>query len=138
MSYAYDGLNDFTSIQSPDTGSTAKTFNAAGNVLTSTDARGDTTTYTYDAPERANQRDLRGRQDHCVAVRPRNQGDRTPHQNDRSKRFHFMELRITTGGSFRSADYRGGELDDGYAYNFSGTTRKHDLSFGQATYLSYD
>jgi RHS repeat-associated protein len=34
------------------TGTTSKTYDAAGNVLTSTDARGKTTTYTYDALNR--------------------------------------------------------------------------------------
>ena len=51
-SYTYDGLDNLNSVQSPDTGTTAKTYDAAGNVVTSTDARGKTTTYTYDALNR--------------------------------------------------------------------------------------
>ena len=51
-SYVHDGLDDVTSLGSPDTGVTANTYDAAGNLVTSTDARGDTTTYTYDALNR--------------------------------------------------------------------------------------
>ena len=51
-SYAHDGLDDVTSLSSPDTGVTAKTYDAAGNPVSSTDARGNTTTYTYDALNR--------------------------------------------------------------------------------------
>ncbi|MRV76627.1 type IV secretion protein Rhs, partial [Duganella sp. FT92W] len=50
--YTSDGLGNRTGLASPDTGSTARTFDLAGNVLTSTDARGKVTTYTYDALNR--------------------------------------------------------------------------------------
>ena len=50
--YDVTGLSTVTSQSSPDTGLTSRTFDAAGNVLTSRDARGRTTTYTYDALHR--------------------------------------------------------------------------------------
>jgi RHS repeat-associated protein len=50
--YSYDGLSDATGQVSPDTGTTSRTFDAAGNVLTSTDAKGITATNGYDALDR--------------------------------------------------------------------------------------
>jgi YD repeat-containing protein len=47
-SYANNWLDLPTTVTSPDAGVTAKTYDAAGNVLTSRDARGQTTTYLYD------------------------------------------------------------------------------------------
>jgi YD repeat-containing protein len=41
-----------TGQTSPDTGATSRTFDAAGNVLTRTDAKGITATNTYDAANR--------------------------------------------------------------------------------------
>ena len=43
-------LSDYRQ-SSPDTGSTQYTYDAKGNLLTSTDARGKTTTYVYDSLE---------------------------------------------------------------------------------------
>jgi RHS repeat-associated protein len=51
-SYAYGGLGDQIGQASPDTGQTVNTFDAAGNELTSTDARGAVATYVYDALNR--------------------------------------------------------------------------------------
>lgn len=49
-SYSYDGLNNLNQQTSPDTGTTTHTsFDAAGNLLTSIDAKNQQTTYTYDA-----------------------------------------------------------------------------------------
>jgi RHS repeat-associated protein len=50
--YSYDGLDDQTGLQSPDTGSSSDTFDAAGNRLTHTDAKGVVSTRTYDAINR--------------------------------------------------------------------------------------
>jgi len=50
--YSVDGLGNVTQLQSPDTGTTQSTFDAAGNLLTSTDARGKVSTYAYDALNR--------------------------------------------------------------------------------------
>jgi YD repeat-containing protein len=50
--YSYDGLSDTTGQQNPDTGATSRTFDAAGNMLTSTDAKGITATMSYDALNR--------------------------------------------------------------------------------------
>lgn len=50
--YTYDGLDDQTGLQSPDTGNSSDAFDAAGNRLTHTDARGVVSTSTYDALNR--------------------------------------------------------------------------------------
>ncbi|HTO47861.1 MAG TPA: RHS repeat-associated core domain-containing protein [Burkholderiales bacterium] len=50
--YTLDGLGNLTQQLSPDTGATGNTPDAAGNLLTSTDAKGQTTAYTYDALNR--------------------------------------------------------------------------------------
>lgn len=50
--YTYDGLDNQTQLQSPDTGTTLYTHDRAGNVLTQTDARGVVVTHTYDALNR--------------------------------------------------------------------------------------
>lgn len=47
--YLHNGLGDLTQRQSPDTGATTYGPNSAGNKATRTDARGRTTTMTYDA-----------------------------------------------------------------------------------------
>jgi YD repeat-containing protein len=47
-----DGLGNLTQQASPDTGTTANTPDAAGNLLTQTDAKNQTTTYAYDALNR--------------------------------------------------------------------------------------
>jgi RHS repeat-associated protein len=54
--YSYDGLSDTTGQVSPDTGSTARLFDAAGNVIQRTDAKGVVTQYTYDALNRLTQK----------------------------------------------------------------------------------
>ncbi|MGH7868492.1 MAG: RHS repeat-associated core domain-containing protein, partial [Candidatus Dormibacteraceae bacterium] len=51
-SYGYDGLGDLTSQVSPDTGTTANTYDSGGNLATATDARGAMATYGYDALDR--------------------------------------------------------------------------------------
>jgi RHS repeat-associated protein len=48
----YDGLNNRTTLKSPDTGTSTDTFNAAGDRLTHTDAKGVVSTSTYDALDR--------------------------------------------------------------------------------------
>lgn len=50
--YGYDGLGNATSIQSPDTGSAANQYDAAGNLTQHTDARAVVTQYVYDALNR--------------------------------------------------------------------------------------
>ena len=50
--YTYDGLNNRTQLQSPDTGTGTDTYNAAGDRLTHTDAKGIVSTSTYDAVDR--------------------------------------------------------------------------------------
>ncbi|HKU19316.1 MAG TPA: RHS repeat-associated core domain-containing protein [Candidatus Saccharimonadales bacterium] len=50
--YSYDGLSDATGQVGPDTGTTSRVFDAAGNVLTVTDANDNTITYIYDANNR--------------------------------------------------------------------------------------
>ncbi len=50
--YVYNGFGDRVQLISPDTGTTSATFDAAGNRKTSTDARGITATYSYDALNR--------------------------------------------------------------------------------------
>jgi RHS repeat-associated protein len=47
--YDRNGFGDLLGVNSPDTGATAFTVDAAGNRLTKTDAKGVMTTYTYDA-----------------------------------------------------------------------------------------
>lgn len=43
--YINDGLGNQPGLASPDTGATARTFGLAGNMLTSTDARGKVSKY---------------------------------------------------------------------------------------------
>lgn len=52
--YTYDGLSNRTQLQSPDTGTSTSTdtYDAAGNRLTHTDAKGIVSTSTYDALNR--------------------------------------------------------------------------------------
>jgi YD repeat-containing protein len=50
--YAQNALGNQTRLTSPDTGITNRTFDAAGNVLTETDAAGRTVTRTWDALNR--------------------------------------------------------------------------------------
>lgn len=50
--YAVDGLGNVNEHTSPDTGLTVRTYRAGGQVASSRDARGKTTTYTYDALNR--------------------------------------------------------------------------------------
>lgn len=51
-SYSVTGLGNLTQQVSPDTGTTINTFDAAGNLKTSQDARGKITTYYYDGIHR--------------------------------------------------------------------------------------
>jgi RHS repeat-associated protein len=51
-SYTYDGLSNPTALQSPDTGASSSQFDAAGDVLTHTDANGNVSTSTFDALDR--------------------------------------------------------------------------------------
>ena len=50
--YNWNGLDNQTALASPDTGATTRTFDDAGNVTSSTDARGNKTVYRYDALSR--------------------------------------------------------------------------------------
>ena len=50
--YSYNGLDDLKSVQSPDTGTTSYVYDTAGNVTQRTDAKGVTSTSTYDALNR--------------------------------------------------------------------------------------
>jgi RHS repeat-associated protein len=50
--YTNDGLGNQSALASPDTGTSGRSFDTAGNLLTSTDARGKVTTFTYDALSR--------------------------------------------------------------------------------------
>ncbi|MDQ1812798.1 RHS repeat-associated core domain-containing protein [Massilia sp. CCM 9210] len=50
--YAVDGLGNRSELGSPDTGLTKSTYDAAGNLKTSTDGRGMLNTYSYDALNR--------------------------------------------------------------------------------------
>ena len=50
--YTLDGLGNLSQQSSPDTGTTANAQDAAGNLITSTDATGQSTSYTYDALNR--------------------------------------------------------------------------------------
>ena len=50
--YSYNGLDDLKSVQSPDTGTTSYVYDAAGNAIQRTDAKGVTSTSTYDALNR--------------------------------------------------------------------------------------
>jgi RHS repeat-associated protein len=52
--YTVNGFGEATTQLSPDTGSTIRTFDAAGNLKTSTDARGKITTFFYDGINRVN------------------------------------------------------------------------------------
>lgn len=46
--YAYNGFGDVLQIDSPDSGTSTFTYDAAGNRATATDARGVVATYSYD------------------------------------------------------------------------------------------
>ena len=50
--YSYNGLDDLKSVQSPDTGTTTYAYDTAGNAIQRTDAKGITSTSTYDALNR--------------------------------------------------------------------------------------
>ena len=50
--YTVDGLGNGSGLSSPDTGASSRTFDAAGRVFTSTDARNKLTRYGYDATGR--------------------------------------------------------------------------------------
>jgi RHS repeat-associated protein len=50
--YERNGLGDAGSLVSPDTGTAAQTYDAAGNLATRRDSRGALATYTYDALNR--------------------------------------------------------------------------------------
>ena len=50
--YSTDGLDNQNTLNSPDTGASSKTYDDAGNVITSRDARGITTSYAWDALNR--------------------------------------------------------------------------------------
>jgi len=50
--YTVNGFDEQTKVISKETGTTSRTFDKAGNLVTTTDARGKTTTYSYDALNR--------------------------------------------------------------------------------------
>ena len=50
--YSYNGFDELTQLESPDTGITSFTYDDAGNMKTVIDARGVTATYVYDALNR--------------------------------------------------------------------------------------
>ncbi|TFW30199.1 RHS repeat-associated core domain-containing protein [Massilia horti] len=50
--YTVDGLGNQTALASPDTGTRNHVQDVAGNIISSTDARGRTTTFSYDALNR--------------------------------------------------------------------------------------
>lgn len=50
--YTVNGFDEQTKVVSKETGTTSRTFDKAGNLVTTTDARGKTTTYSYDALNR--------------------------------------------------------------------------------------
>lgn len=50
--YVRSGLGTLDQVHSPDTGTTTNTYDAAGNMLTRTDAKGQIASYTYDALNR--------------------------------------------------------------------------------------
>ncbi len=50
--YEYDDFGNLLKTISPDTGTTSTIFNEAGNIISRTDAKNNTTTYTYDALNR--------------------------------------------------------------------------------------
>jgi RHS repeat-associated protein len=53
--YVNDGFGEIVQQVSPDTGTTTNTYDSAGNLKTTTDARGAVGTYTYDAMNRPTQ-----------------------------------------------------------------------------------
>jgi RHS repeat-associated protein len=53
--YEMNGFGEVTTQTSPDTGITKNVYDAAGNLLSRTDARGATATYTYDPIHRVTQ-----------------------------------------------------------------------------------
>jgi len=53
--YGVDGLGNQNSLNSPDSGASDNTYDAAGNLKTHTDARGKVTSYSYDALNRLTQ-----------------------------------------------------------------------------------
>ncbi|MFC4763902.1 RHS repeat-associated core domain-containing protein [Dyella koreensis] len=50
--YSYNGLDDLKSVQSPDAGTTSYVYDTAGNAIQRTDAKGITSTSTFDALNR--------------------------------------------------------------------------------------
>ena len=50
--YDHNGLGDLTALHSPDTGTTAYVYDAAGNKIQQTDAKGVVVNYAYDALNR--------------------------------------------------------------------------------------
>jgi RHS repeat-associated protein len=51
-SYSVNGLGERTTLSSPDTGVTGRTYDAAGRIATQTDARGTTVSFAYDSLNR--------------------------------------------------------------------------------------